>query len=191
MSGQGSGVTLRSTFFLLLRFVLIVPFITMGWWLVLPYYSHVLLQSAGSLLRFVLQVPIESGSIIVDGIFNTGSQLIFKISGEIVLMDLALLTTNLAPYVALVLATGQIKTKRRMGILGLGSGIIVATHILSTTLFFYLIYSHIDDTAYLEAGTPPFYITLTQFMLTLPFLLWIIFAIWPQLAKTLQGGDPT
>ena len=189
MSNENPAITLRSTIYLLFKFMVIVPFITVGWWLLLPYYSHVLLQLAGSVLLFVLRVPVESGSILIEGILNTNSKLAFNINGKPLFMDLALITTNLAPYVALIFATGQIPFQKRLRILGAGSAIIVVTHVLCCTLFFYLIYSHIDDAAYLEGGSPPFYITLTQFMLTLPFLLWIVFAYWPQLTRIGSGTE--
>lgn len=187
---KDNAITIRSTIILLMKFMLLVPFVTAAWWMLVPYYGHVLLQAAGSILRFILQVPIQSGNVSSEGILNTESMLTYTMQNQPIRMNLALLSTNLAPYIALILATKQILLKKRVKILALGSAIIVATHILCTIVFFYLIYNHIEDAAYLEAGSPPLYVTLTQFLLTLPFLLWIVLAYWPQLQKSREGDTP-
>jgi len=143
------------------------------WWLALPWYGKVLLQATGMPLKYLLGMPIESGSIEVGGVLNTHTILTFVVEGHRRSMSIALLVTNLPPYIALVLATAGLTWKRRLLILFYGSSILCFFHVafIILALRFYNIMQ-------LESEIPT---AVAQFFLTLPFMLWIVFAYWDRL----------
>jgi len=153
-----------------LKFALCLAILAPLWWWCIPYYGWLLLQGCGSILKFVLGMPILAGRIDAQGILNTSSLLVFNLDGHDTTMKFGLLVTNLPPFLALVLATPRLTTKRRLTVLAAGTGILTLTHglfIIATLRFGTRIH------AAQEIPT-----ALTQFLLTLPFLLWIALAYW-------------
>ncbi|MCK5860906.1 MAG: hypothetical protein KAH38_00380 [Candidatus Hydrogenedentes bacterium] len=157
-----------------IKFILFVAVLVVLWWLFLPWYGKALLQVTGMPLKDIFGMPIESGSIDVSGLLNTNTTLTFIIAGHQRTMSIALLVTNLPPYIALVLATAGITWKRRLLILIYGCGILCFFHVAFIILalrFFSIM------TTGSEIPT-----AIAQFFLTLPFMLWIVFAYWDKLA---------
>ena len=156
-----------------LKFVVFVTVLVVLWWLILPWYGKVLLQVTGMPLKYLLGMPIESGSIKADGVLNTGTILTFVMEGHKRQMPIALLVTNLPPYVALVLATAGLSLKRRLLILFYGVSILCFFHaaFIVLALRFFAIMQ-------LGSEVPT---AVAQFFLTLPFMLWIVFAYWDRL----------
>lgn len=140
------------------------------WWLCLPGYGWILVQGCGSIARWVLGVPVVAGHVAVDGVLHTESELVFYVGDRVRAMKFALLVTNFPPYLALVLATPGITRLRRLRILLAGSAILVAGH-----LVYVLVALRFGEVlaAYDEVST-----AMAQFLLTLPFLLWIVMAYW-------------
>lgn len=158
-----------------LKFLAFVVVLVVVWWLLLPYYGQVLLQVTGVSLKYLLGVPIESGRIEAGGLLNTGTTLIFSVEGHERRMHIALLATNVPPYIALVLATAGIAWKRRLRILGYGCGILCFFHAAFITVALRW------QDALMQASEIP--TAMVQFFLTLPFMLWIVFAYWDHIAK--------
>ncbi|HDP35853.1 MAG TPA: hypothetical protein ENN29_12185 [Candidatus Hydrogenedentes bacterium] len=94
-------------------------------------------------------------------------------------MPIALLVTNLPPYVALVLATAGLAWKKRARILVYGCAILIFFHVL-----FIILALRFQD-AMLQVSEIP--TAVTQFFLTLPFMLWIVFAYWERIIS--MGQD--
>ena len=86
------------------------------------------MQITGIPLKYLLGVPIESGSITPKGLLNTETILTFVIEGRGRNMPIALLVTNLPPYIALIMATSGITWKRRLLILFYGCAILCFFH---------------------------------------------------------------
>lgn len=176
----------RSIILFCLRFLALVLFFVVLWWLVLPYYGYLLAQASGATLRYLLKVPIEYGYIEQAGILNTKSMLVYGVGGRESRLPIALLVTNVPPYVALVLATLGLAWKRRIVILLWGTAILSAGHalfIVCALKFQQAAIAAATDTQHLsEVPT-----AIAQFYLTLPFLLWIVFAYWERIASYL--GD--
>lgn len=168
-AGKGRG----SVVLFCLKFVVIVTVLVVLWWLLLPWYGKALLQITGMPLKYLLGMPIESGSIKVDGVLNTNTILTFVVDGHNRTMPIALLVTNLPPYIALVLATAGISLKRRLLILLYGTSILCFFHAA-----FIIIALRFFATMQLGSEVPT---AVAQFFLTLPFMLWIIFAYWDRL----------
>lgn len=140
------------------------------WWLCLPGYGWLLVQGCGSVLRWGLRLPILAGHVDVRGILNTESLLTFYVGDREQQMKFALLVTNLPPFLALVVATPALAWKRRLAIAVVGTAILVAGHAL-----YVVVALRFGDflTAHSEVAT-----AISQFFLTLPFLLWIAMAYW-------------
>lgn len=173
---------LRKVLFFCAKFLVLITILGVIWWKLLPVYGYVLVQISGGLLKFVLAVPIESGHIDAAGVLNTESKLVLlQASGPPRSMDLALLITNIPPYIALVLATAGLGLWRRLRILAYGCGILMFGHIVFIVVIFRF------QEALKGASEVP---TATiQFFLTLPFLLWIVFAYWDRIAAYLSAEE--
>jgi hypothetical protein len=86
------------------------------------------------------------------------------------MFDVGHLMVNVAPFVALVLATAGLGLLRRMWVMVLGIGLIFASHVLTVILGF-------------SFGRTPLPTAIGFISITLPFLLWIVLAYWSQLTS--------
>ncbi|MBI3118799.1 MAG: hypothetical protein HYZ00_08945 [Candidatus Hydrogenedentes bacterium] len=169
-----------------LRFLVFVGVFVVVWWLLLPVYGWLLVQASGSVLRFVLHVPITYGDIKTSGILNTRSLLVFGVDQHEKALPIALLVTNVPPYLALVLATAGLTWARRLKIIVWGVGILALGHVLFIVYALKFVLSAQAGAAVpQQLGDIP--TAVAQFYLTLPFLLWIIFAYWDRLTAYLDS----
>jgi hypothetical protein len=165
-----------------LRFVLIVPFVLVAWWAIMPAYVLVLGKVAAFILRTMLGVPIESvrvfgtGMMNPEAVLNTGTTLGFILGAKERALLVSALVTNVAPYIALVLATPAMKPVRRVVILLVGVAILALTHLAFLILAF-------------KAGRSDLMMATAQFFMMLPFLLWIVLAYWDKLISYFQDSD--
>ena len=163
---------LLGLFLFLLRFIVLAPVLVCLWWSVLPVYGHVLVQASGALAKFALGTPVTGVGVEPEGVLNTGTMILFQVTdSELHVIErrlpVALMVTNLVPYLALVLATAGLTMRKRLRVLAAGGGIIIAGHILFTALLL-----RFQDSLHRveEVST-----ATMQFFLVLPFLLWIWF----------------
>jgi hypothetical protein len=133
-------------------------------------------------LKHAMGVPIDAGYIEAAGVLNTESTLVFSMEGHDRRMKIAGLATNIPPYIALVLATAGLTWRRRGLILLYGCGIICFFHV-----FFIVIAMRFQDKLMQVSEVPT---ALVQFFLTLPFMLWIVFAYWEKLMTLFQDKAP-
>ncbi len=152
------------------KFLVLVVVLTLLWWWAVPLYGYVLMQICGGILRYALGVPIEAGYIEAAGLFNTETKLIWVIGESRPAMPLAMLVTNVPPYLALVLATAGIALWRRVRILAYGLSILVAGHVA-----FIVVMLRFQKALEQASDVPQ---TVIQFYVALPFLLWIVFALF-------------
>ena len=177
-----AGPAKRSVAVLAAKFVVLAPLCLVGWLLVLPVYARILAYSAGSVLRYALKYDITAIKVAVAGILNTGTAITYTVSGYATTMpDLGHLVGNVAPFVALVLATPRIRLRRRLGVLGIGIGLIYLSHLATVVIRFA---SHGP-----MASRTPLSTTIGFVSITLPFLLWIVLAYWGELMGFL-GEEP-
>lgn len=164
-----------------LRFMLIVPFALVAWWAIMPVYALVLGHVAAAIIR-LLGVPIEGVRVFGTGMFggeailNTGTSLAFKVGAREPSLLISGLVTNVAPYVALVLATPAMRWVRRIAILAAGFAILALTHLIFLVLAF-------------KAGKSDLMLATAQFFMMLPFLLWIVLAYWDKLLGYFQDDS--
>lgn len=162
--------TLRFLILFAAKFLLLSLVLVPLWWLCIPGYGWLLVQGCGSVLKYVLGVPVLAGHIEAKGILNTGSELVFYLKDREPHMEIALLVTNLPPYVALVLATPGLTWRRRLRVIAGGCALLVAFHAV-----FIVVMLRFGPQMH-SAGELP--TAVSQFFLTLPFLLWIVLAYW-------------
>lgn len=177
---MSSSIGKWNVLFFCLKFIaFVIVLVVLWWWLILPHYANFLLQSTGMTLKYLFKMPIESGAVAVAGVLNTQTTLGFVINGHKPTMSVALLVTNLPPYIALVLATAGLAVKRRVLILLYGSAILCFFHYAFIVMAMYFFQRHDVGS---EIPT-----AVVQFFLTLPFMLWIVFAYWNKLTSV--GND--
>lgn len=173
----------RSILLFAVKFLVFVAVLVGAWWAFLPYYGHALAQVSGTILRFGLGVPVEYARIEPHGMFNTESRLVFGLGGREPRMPVALLVTNVPPYWALVAATAGLALRRRLRILAYGTAILCAGHVA-----FIVVALRFREALQQVSEIPT---AVAQFYLTLPFLLWIVFAYWDRIASYLNDDrDP-
>lgn len=162
----------RSIFLFGLKFLIFLLVLAPLWWMLIPSYGWLLVQGCGSLLKFGMGMPILAGRIETQGILNTGSLLVFDLEGRSAGMQIGLLVTNLPPFIALVLATPGLIWKRRALVLVGGSAMLILFHGMFIVV---MLRFGAQFQAAQEIPT-----AVSQFILTLPFLLWIVLAYWQQ-----------
>lgn len=157
---------LLQTFVFCTKFIIVVVPLVCLWWLFIPVYGWILVQISGAILKFIMGVPIVAGGIRPSGFLNTASSIYFVIQGYEFekASPIALLITNLPPFISLVLIT-RISWFSRLKKMLWGSSIIILGHILFIVIV--LRYQEILK-AYSELP-----MAVIQFYLTMPFMLWI------------------
>ena len=162
----------KTTLLLCLKFAVLAPICLFAWLWLLPMYTWLLGQATGAVLKLMLRVPIETVVVTRGGFLNTGTALAYALSDgrQPTMHDIGKLVTNVAPFIALVLATSGLGLWRRLKVLILGFVIIFLSHGLTIVLFF------------LSTGSRLALPNTVGFVaVTLPFLLWIVLAYWDKL----------
>jgi len=165
----------------LLRFSVIVPVCLIVWWWMMPHYGWVIGHAAAQIMGLfgerITAVVIEA-----DGILNTGTLLTLESNSGKQSDMIGSVVTNMAPFVALVLATAGLAVKRRLQVLGTGAAILTASHII------YLVWAVAIAPSVRDATELP--IVVAQIFITMPFLLWIVLAHWQTILDRMAPDDP-
>jgi hypothetical protein len=156
----------------------IVVLVGIWWELVLPTYGWMLGKVTGLIASTLLGVPVDGVVVKVDGLFNTHTMLEFAVGERRPAMPIAQLVTNIPPYIALVLATAGIALGKRLRILAYGCGILIVGHVL-----FLCTLLRFQESLLAHPQIP---VAIIQLFLTLPFLLWIVFAYWDRISALLR-----
>jgi hypothetical protein len=117
------------------------------------------------------------------GILNTKSTIDYTIGGRIVNFEIAVIVSNSAVYLALVLATprgARLPWKRRLAIAGAGLAILAVAQILYVVLF--LVFKPTVE-RYLEATG-----ALGQLFVVLPVPLWMALVYWGRAGPDTPGA---
>jgi hypothetical protein len=161
---------LRRVTLFALRLVCITPFVLVLWWLSMPLYSAVIGHIAALFLKYIGGYPIAHVVVKAEGLLNTDTTLGFDLGGRVPTTPVSWVVTNVAVFIALVLATRRLSWKQRGRALGIGIVVLAVTHIAHIIVFF----------AYAKtiARYPEIPTAIAQVFVTLPFLLWIVLAYW-------------
>lgn len=163
----------KTVFVFLLKFSLFAPVCLVLWWLAVPSYIWLLGRVCGFILVHAVDFPLEAMAVTAEGVLNTRTFLVYVTPDGDVKSEIGRLVNNVPPYVILVLATPGLGVLRRMKILGIGTGILMTVHFLFLLASFTLI-QRINESQ--EVG-----VAVGKFLLTLPFVLWIVLAYWDKL----------
>lgn len=171
----------RSIMLFSLIFLALVLVLVPLWWLVVPSYGMLLAHVAAPILKGPFGMEIEAYGVNTAGFLNTETMIFWKYGERDRSMPLALAVTNMPPYWALVLATAGLGLWRRLRVLLYGSAILVLCH-----LAIVIILLRYGDWLQANSEIPT---AVIQFSLTLPFLLWVVFAYWDKLMAMASGED--
>lgn len=173
----------RSAVLLVARFLLLAPLCLVLWLLILPYYVEILANVTALLLSWTGYGTVEAG-VKAAGFLNTETSLSFTFPNRSLTMPgVGHLLANMAPFLALVLATPRMKATRRMLVIGAGTIAIFLSHLATLIM-------RLPGPGDFQTGRTPFTTAVGFFSITLPFLLWIVMAYWGQL-KAFLGEDRT
>lgn len=187
----------RATLFLCLKFLVLAPICLVLWMLLLPAYTWFLGNATGLFLKYVAQVPIlavvvgkaaeGTATTLTDGPLvrffmiiaaNSRTELTFQMADRWPTMrDVALLVTNVAPFLALVLATPGLRILRRLRVFAIGFVFLFLTHAVTIVLRF------------MSGGRTELPTAVGFLSVTLPFLLWIVLAYWDKLIAYLGDNE--
>ncbi len=154
----------RQTARLCARFMALAPICLIAWMLVLPQYTFIVAHSTRCLLQYVFGAGLVGADVEVGGVLNMGTQLVFVTAagGRLTMLNVGHLVGNVAPFVALMLATPGVGLRRRAAGIGIGLGVLFVLHGLTIMVRFW-------------EGRSAFSTTVGFVSITMPFLLWIIF----------------
>jgi hypothetical protein len=164
-------------------FIELTIIISILWWLAIPAYGYAVAQLSAGILVNALGVPVEGAWAVPHGILNTESVIVFLFGGREIPFPIVKLVTNMAPYLALVLATPRLGVLRRLVILFTGALILAIGHVAFVVLAF-----HFRQDI---AKAPDVPLALAELYLTLPFVLWIVLAYWGKIARYLTEEENT
>lgn len=168
------GKNVFGVIFFCIKFLLLVIPLVLVWWLyALPWYGEFLKQVSGSILKFGMGMDIISGDLILEGLLNTESKLTFAIGAHEPAMPIVKLVSNIPPYIALVLATPALGLIKKIKLIGYGVALLSFCHVA------FIVFALSIEEGQMDYSKIP--TALAQFFITLPFLLWVIFAYWDRI----------
>ena len=172
----------RSAAILTAKFIVLAPICLVVWLLFLPVYAHILGHAAAGILRHGLGYQILEVRIRAAGFLNTDTSLTYVLPNrEMTMPGLGHLLGNVAPFVALVLATPRLRFRRMLGVIGIGVALIFLSHLATLVI-------RAMPRGPVQMAKTPLSTVVGFFSITLPFLLWIVLAYWGQLMAFLGEG---
>lgn len=154
------------------KFAVFAPVTAMIWWMLIPAYLVVVGNTTAITLRYVFQKPVQSVRVersvgVEQSSVLEFPELLYMVDNkEKPLKDAWSLASTLAPFVALMLATGGMTLRQRLRRSGIGAAVLVFSH------FLYIILVFLFENQIREAPEIP--TAVSQIFITLPFLLWLL-----------------
>jgi len=167
-----------------LRFILIAPFVLSIWWYFSPKYAWLLGQMTGACINLFGDVPIDAMEVrtLEGSVLNTDIILEFGSGDKKFPIHISRFMNNISPFIALVLASPSVAFLRRIKILAGGIVILILGQI------FFLVTAFLFAQEIARATEIPTAFGL--FLMTLPFMLWIVFVYWERLAEYIADAMP-
>jgi hypothetical protein len=167
----------------LLRLAVLLPVMVAAGWLATPYYVWIIGNLTAATFNFLVLNPIQGVRIEVapEAVLRSSVHLVYVTKEGAYPMNAGALTGNLAPYLAMVLATPGITGRWRWRALWRGTLALVVTH-MALIFGLFAIRDRVAETIEIASG-------VSVFLLTLPFVLWIALASWEVLwVRTAPSG---
>ena len=163
-----------------LRFAVIAPICLFVWWLILPIYTWGLGQISGMLLIHLRGIPIEAMRVVTDpeGILNSKTGLTYYTNSTQREIAIVHLLSNLPSFLILILATPRLHMARRIRALFIGLSVLAVGH----AVFIVSVFTLTEP----GGGAPE---AVGTFLLTLPFLLWLVLVYWDELDSLRSTRD--
>ncbi len=149
------------------------PICLFAWWQVMPSYAYGLGQFTAAILKHLFGFPIEGVVVHREGFMNTDTVMGYVVHGREATLPIAQLVSNIATFLALMLATGKLGWRRLAIGIAAGVAILAFTHAAYLITFYSMAQAIARDQTY--------FVAVAQVLITLPFVLWIVFAFWNQL----------
>jgi hypothetical protein len=168
----------------LFRFILIAPFVLSIWWYFSPKYAWVLGQMTGSCISILTETTIDSLIIETEpgSILNTDTTMVLGSGENKYPIHISRFMNNISPFIALVLASPSVAFRRRLKILASGTAILILGQIVFLVSAF-VFARRIQD-------APQIPTAFGLFLMTLPFMLWIVLLYWEKLGEYLADAFP-
>ncbi|MDZ4860825.1 MAG: hypothetical protein SGI88_17755 [Candidatus Hydrogenedentes bacterium] len=155
---------IRRVILFALRLAIIAPAVLVIWGLCLPAYAWFIGQCASMVLN-IFGHGIERVVVDAEGLLNSKTKMGFVLGERMPTTPIALVVSNIATFVALVLATRRLGWRDRGWAVALGVAVLAASHVTHVVVFFAFakgIQQH-----------PQVPTAIAQIFISLPFLLWI------------------
>jgi hypothetical protein len=169
----------------LVKFAAIAAALLVLWWVIQPQYVAVIGRLAALPITYLGNIVLDDTLIEVDdsGVLNTRTTLVYVYEARRYPINVSFLIANLPCYLALVLATAGLAWRPRLRALLLGSGILLLGHVVFLAVMFIF--------AREVQAAPEVPTAFGMFVMTLPFLLWIVFAYWGRVVEFFDATEPT
>lgn len=147
------------------RFLMFAPACLVFWLLLLPWYAGLVAHAAQLLLSAFFAAPLVDASVVSAGFLNSATEIAFHNpeGRQLVMKNVGHLVANVAPFLALMLATPGISIPKRVATIGQGVVILFIAHMLTLMLRY-------------GFGRSSLTTAIGFVSITLPFLLWIVLA---------------
>ncbi len=153
---------------------ILTPVCLVLWWEIVPYYVWVLGHVCAATLKLVFGYPISDVLVHPAGRLHSATTLGFALGGRQPSIPIVQLISNLAIFIALMLATSGLGAKRLLKRTAVGVGILAFTHWLFIIVFFVWSAAIVrNQTVSIAAG---------QILVILPFVLWVALAFFAHLS---------
>jgi hypothetical protein len=168
----------------LLRFILIAPIVLSIWWYFSPKYAWLLGQMTGTCITHLAGMTIETVRVTTEeaSILNTDTTMTMGYEGREYPIQISRFMNNISPFIALVLASPGVAFLRRLKILAAGTAILILGQII------FLVSAFVFAQRIQEAPQIPTAFGL--FLMTLPFMLWIVMVYWERLGEYMVDAMP-
>jgi len=165
------------------KFIVIAPLTLVLWWTLIPQYAWLLGQITGFVLTHLMGMPIGAMKVITDeaAVLNTDTSIEFMYNDRLFPFHIASIVNNLPPFLILVLASPGIGWRHQLRAIAIGIPILSAGQII------FIVYAFRYASQINQSPELPTAIGL--FLMTLPFMLWIVLVYWNKVTEYLNALD--
>ena len=174
----------HSIMMFMLRFILVAPIVLSVWWYFSPKYAWLLGQMTGTCITHLGGMTIEAMRITTNeaSVLNTDTTMVLGYEGKEYPIHISRLMNNISPFIALVLASPGVKFLKRLKVLGIGTALLIAGHVVFLVSAFVF--------ARKIQAAPEIPTAFGLFLMTLPFMLWIVMVYWERLGEYIADAFP-
>ncbi len=165
------------------KFAVIAPLTLVLWWTIVPQYAWILGQAAGFILTHLVAMPIEALRVVTEesAVLNTDTSIEFTYRSQQFPFHIASIVNNLPPFLMLVLASPGIGWRRILKAMAIGLPVLMAGQVL------FIVYAF--RFAIQISENPEVPTAFGLFLMTLPFMLWIVLVYWEKISEYMNAFE--